>query len=723
MNSTIENFNIDLQTLEVSDSSFGNVSNPNLASMLFQVFLIREFEQALLKLFADGCIHGPVHTAIGQESCAAGTIAALQPDDKVGGSHRSHHIYLSKIIGHYMPDGLLDFNQLPQVIFDEIASLMGEVMGLANGCCSGRGGSMHLFNAKIGMIGSNAIVAGGVPAAVGAAFADKFQDRDDVTVCFVGDGAVNQGAFHEALNLAGLWKLPFICFIENNHYAVATSVADSTATEDLVVKAAAYGIKGIRVDGMDPVAVQQAMTQAVERGRNGQGATLIEAKCYRFPHHAGPTKGSAFGYRDEDEEQHWKNRDPFYCFPEKLIELNYLTQSETKQLHELAKMAVEKAIDTCTTRTDNKYFRREALWPKLETIHVGSRSDGSEFSGIQYHELSEFSQQENITYVGAIVAVTQRHLEKDSRVVVMGEEVASFGGGAYQATKGLPVKYPKRIINTPISEAGFVGLGGGAAMMGLKPIVELMFSDFGLVAADQLFNQIGKLRYMYGDSSKMPLVVRTRIAIGCGYGGQHSSDPVGLYSLYSGWRIVAPSNAYDYIGLFNTAMLSEDPVLISEHHLLYTQKSQVPKNNFDFFIPFGKANVTRSGNDVTVLCYSSTVSLVTEAAKELAKQNLDVEVIDLRTISLPDIDYETIGVSMRKTNIIVIVEQAQASCAIGPKIAHECQKRFFDYLDGPIVTVSGLDIPLPVSQKLEAAAVPNVEQAKEAIYHAAKFKL
>lgn len=714
---------IDLQSLHVDDTSYQVISSSHLASMLFQVYLIREFEQALLTLFADGCIHGPVHTSIGQEACAAGTIGALQPRDKVAGSHRSHHIYLAKIIGHYLPDGLSSNDQLPDMVQDEINCLMGEIMGLANGCCGGRGGSMHLFNAKIGMVGSNAIVAGGVPAATGAAFADKYRGRDDVTVCFVGDGAVNQGAFHEALNLAGVWKLPFICLIENNQYAVATSVADSTATEHLVVKAAAYGFKGISVDGMDPVAVQQAMAIAVERGRSGQGATLIEAKCYRFPHHAGSTKGSAFGYRETEEEEEWQQRDPFSCFADKLVSLNCLSRVATQQLYELAQRAVETAINICATRKDNKYFRREQLWPKLETIKVGSRSDGHEFEGVQNHELKDFTELETMTYVESIAAVTGRHLEKDERVVVMGEEVANFGGGAYQATKGLPQDYPGRVINTPISEAGFVGLGGGAAMLGLKPVVELMFSDFGLVAADQLFNQIGKLRYMYGDATKMPIVVRTRIAIGCGYGGQHSSDPVGLYSLYSGWRIVAPSNAYDYIGLFNTAMLSEDPVLISEHHLLYPIKSQVPKGNLDYTIPFGKANVLRSGSDVTVLCYSSMVGMVTDAAEQLSKQGVDVEVVDLRTISLPDIDYETIGQSMMKTKMLVIVEQAQASCAIGPKIAFECQKRFFDYLDGPIATVAGLDIPLPVSKKLEEAAVPNVEQVSDLIYQAAKRQL
>ena len=327
---------IDLQTIDIDDSGYQELSQAHRAGILLQIYLIREFEQALLKLFADGCIHGPVHTSIGQEACAAGAVTALGPTDKAAGSHRSHHIYLAKIISHYLPQGLENFDELPAVVQDEISCLMGEIMGLGIGCCGGRGGSMHLFNAKIGMVGSNAIVAGGVPASTGAAFADKYLRRDDVTVCFAGDGAVNQGAFHEALNLAGVWKLPFICFIENNQYAVATSVADSTATENLVVKAAAYGIKGLCVDGMDPIAVYQAVTQAVERGRSGMGATLIEAKCYRFPHHAGSTKGSAFGYRKEDEEEQWQKRDPFSCYPDKLIALKYLSRAETKQIYQLA---------------------------------------------------------------------------------------------------------------------------------------------------------------------------------------------------------------------------------------------------------------------------------------------------------------------------------------------------------------------------------------------------
>jgi len=252
-------------------------------------------------------------------------------------------------------------------------------------------------------------------------------------------------------------------------------------------------------------------------------------------------------------------------------------------------------------------------------------------------------------------------------------------------------------------------------MSGLKPIVEIMFPDFALVAADQLLNQLGKLRHIYGNSTDMPVVVRTRIAMGCGYGGQHSMDPVGLFGLFSGWRMVAPSNAFDYIGLFNTAMRSLDPVLIVEHHELYPAKSDVPKDDIDYCIPFGKAKVVRTGKDVTVLAYSSAVNLCKQAGDMLSTQGIDVEPIDLRSVSPADIDYMTIGSSLNKTGKLVIVEQTAASMAIGYRIIAECQNRFFDFLKKPAIMIAGVDVPLPVSKQLEAAAMLSIEQVSNAI--------
>jgi len=523
--------------------------------------------------------------------------------------------------------------------------------------------------------------------------------------------------------LAGIWKLPIIYFIENNLYAVGTSIQNATATGDLAVKAISYGIKGIIVDGMDPVAVHLALENAAQSARNGQGAVLIEAKCYRFNHHAGPIPGSNFGYRSKDEEANWQCLDPYVMFPQKLNELGILSEYQIQQLKQKAVNAVNIALDFCTTKAGDKLLVRENLWPDTATIEQGLRSDGKEFDGIAFSEKEDFSKFEQKTYVEAIASVTGRWLEKDNSVFIVGEEIANFGGGPYGATKGLPAKYPDRVLNTPISEAGFVGLAGGAAMDGMRPIAEIMFPDFALVAADQLFNQIGKLRHMYGNSTDMPVVIRTRIAIGCGYGGQHSMDPVGIFSLFSGWTIVAPSNAYDYIGLFNSAMQSKNPVVVIEHHELYPAKCDVPENNLDYFILFGKAKVLRQGKDVTVLSYSKMISDCQKAADNLEKQGISVELIDLRTISPLDIDYETIGQSFKKTNAIVIVEQSPKSLSIGSKIAEHCQAAFFDYMDVPITTISGLDIPNPVSKKLEQAAVPSLDEIQQTILKAAKRQL
>jgi len=714
----------DLVKIFAEEGDYKQFSPEKLANMAFELFLIREFEETLLKLSAEGCVHGPVHTSIGHEACAVGAMSALKVSDKISSTHRAHHHYLSKAVGYYSEGG---FNALQDEIGNplqtEITGLMGEIMGLSIGCCGGRGGSMHLRNEKIGIIGTNAIVAGGVPLATGSAFAAKHEGNNGVIICFLGDGAVNQGAFHEALNLAGIWKLPIVYFIENNLYAVATSIRNSTATSDLAVKAVAYGINGIIVDGMDPVAVHLGLQKAAQMARDGNGATLMEAKCYRYNHHAGPIPGSNFGYRDKDEEANWQCLDPIAMFPLKLTELEIVSKSQLGQLKQKAVDAVKTAFDYCTTQDGDKLLVRENLWPDITTIEVGVRGDGTEFDGVTFEEKEDFTKYEQKTYVDAIASVTGRWLEKDDRVFIVGEEIANFGGGPYGATKGLPAKYPDRVLNTPISEAGFVGMAGGAAMAGMRPIAEIMFPDFALVAADQLFNQIGKLRHMYGNSTDMPVVLRTRIAIGCGYGGQHSMDPVGIFSLFSGWTIVAPSNACDYIGLFNSAMTSTNPVLMIEHHELYPVKSDVPKDNLEYFIPFGKAKVIRKGTDVTVLSYSKMITDCQNAAENLEKQGVSVELIDLRTVSPPDIDYETIGHSFEKTQILVIVEQASRGLSIGSKIAEHCQSVFFDYLDGPITTISGRDIPNPVSKNLEQAVVPSLEEIQQTILKAAKRQL
>jgi len=685
-----------------SDETDLSTIEPLLATrILFNTLFINEFEHAVLRLKNDDCVWGPVHTSVGQEALAAATMAALRKNDKIAGSHRAHHQFLSKTM-NFVLDETWDPRKenLPEEVRNAVKRTLAEIMGLASGYCGGRGGSMHLRYIEAGILGTNAIVGGGIPIATGAAYAEKYKKSGNVVVCFFGDGAVNQGSFHEACNLAGIWKLPIIYFIENNLYAVGTHAKNACAVTDLSLRASSYNMDGRIVEGHDVVAVYELVKSVADGIRHGNRPCMIEAKCYRRYHHAGDKPGSAYGYRNKEEEAEWMKKDAVVTFPAALKKVGTLSELDIQRIKQMVQHVVSQAVEACTIAGTLRVVREE-LWSKPETAAYGMRSNGKEFEEITYSEQEDFSEFQEITYSNAIAAVTGRWMEKDKTVVEFGEEVASFGRGAYGATKGLPAKYPQQVINTPISEAGFVGLTCGAAMSGMRPIVEIMFPDFSLVAADQLFNQIGKARHMYGGTTDLPLVVRTRIATGCGYGGQHSMDPVGLFALFPGWRIVAPSNAFDYIGLFNTAMQSLDPVVVLEHHSLYEKNFPIPKHALDYFIPFGKAKIIAAGNDVTILAYGSMTERLRHLHKELSALGASAEIIDLRSLDLPGIDYETIGTSVKKTGAVAIVEEAPKSQSIGDKIAAVITERFFDYLDAPPGCITSMDVPNPVSRKLE----------------------
>ncbi len=706
-----------------SDETDLSAIEPLLATrILFNTLLINEFEHALLQLKNDDCVWGPVHTSVGQESLAAATMAALYKGDKIAGSHRAHHQFLSKVINVTLDNTWNPLKEdLPEAAAEVVRRTMAEIMGLTDGYCGGRGGSMHLRHIEAGVLGTNAIVGGGIPIATGAAYAEKYTQSGNVVVCFFGDGAVNQGAFHEACNLAGLWKLPIIYFIENNLYAVATHAKDACAVTDLSLRASSYKMDGRIVEGHDVAAVYETVKTVTDGIRQGNRPCMIEAKCYRRYHHAGDQPGSAYGYRGKEEEAEWMKRDAVVTFPAALKKAGIVSESDLQRIKQMVQDVISQAVEACTTAKTPRVVREE-LWPKPETASHGMRSDGKEFEGITYSEQEDFSDFQDITYSNVIAAVTGRWMEKDKHVIEFGEEVASFGGGAYGATKGLPAKYPQQVINTPISEAGFVGLTCGAAMSGMRPIVEIMFPDFSLVAADQLFNQIGKARHMYGGTTGLPIVARTRIATGCGYGGQHSMDPVGLFALFPGWRIVAPSNAFDYIGLFNTAMQSLDPVVILEHHSLYAKKFSIPENDLDYFIPFGKAKTIAAGNDLTILAYGSMTERLRHLHHELSALGVSAEIIDLRSLDLPGIDYETIGTSVKKTGAVAIVEEAPKSQSIGDKIAAAITERYFDYLDAPPGFMTSMDVPSPVSRKLEETVLLNDQQILQIIEAIAKRK-
>jgi 2-oxoisovalerate dehydrogenase E1 component len=349
------------------------------------------------------------------------------------------------------------------------------------------------------------------------------------------------------------------------------------------------------------------------------------------------------------------------------------------------------------------------LWPDVDFVNVGVRGDGSELADVRTLEPTTFKgATENVKFVDAVAGVMDRRMAEDDRIIILGEDVHKLNGGTNGATKGLAKKFDGRVLGTPISENAFAGLGGGMALDGrFRPVVEFMYPDFLWVAADQVFNQIGKARHMFGGENPVPLVLRTKVAMGSGYGSQHLMDPAGIFATSVGWRIVAPSSAADYIGLMNTALALQDPVLMIEHVDLYQQLGDVPAGDLDYYLPLGRAALRREGSDVTVISYLSMVGHSLEAIEQLG---VDADLVDLRWLDRASIDWDTIGESVRKTNNVLIVEQGARGTSYGGWLSDEIQRRYFDWLDQPVQRVTGGEASPSISRVLERAAIARTEE-------------
>jgi 2-oxoisovalerate dehydrogenase E1 component len=690
-----------------------------LTSMFSQLVLIRTFEELVLTLAGEGLVHGPAHSSIGQEGGAVGSVLGLTSDDTVNGSHRGHHQFLAKVLHHVEPKGIDPSAPISDDVRGVLLRTLAEICGLDRGWSHGRGGSMHLQWHEAGAIGTNAIVGGGVPLAAGSAWAHRQAGTDAVAVAYFGDGAINIGSTLETFNLASAWRLPLCFFVENNRYAVSTNVDEATGEPRLSARGPGFGIASWRVDGMDPLAVHLAMQEALAHLRGGNGPALVEAEVYRYFHQNGPFPGSAFRYRTKEEESEWRARDPIDQVALNLTRRGLVDGAALDAFVASAKTLMAELADVLLEPLPGgKPGQRriiESEWPDPSYVDVGVRGDLSELEGAPYADTDTFAGELAETkFIDAVAGVMRRRMETDERVVVMGEDVHRLGGGTNGATKGLAEAFPGRVLGTPISENAFTGLGGGVAMDGrFRPVVELMYADFMWVAADQIFNQIGKARHMFGGDGAVPFVLRSKVAMGTGYGSQHSMDPAGVFATAPGWRIVAPSTPFDYVGLMNTALRLDDPVVVLEHVDLYTSSGVGPVDDFDYCLPVGKAAVRRAGSDVTVLTYLAMTSYVLQAVEQLG--TVDAEVVDLRWLDRASVDWDTIGASIRKTNRVVIAEQGPRGTSYGGWLADEIQRRFFDWLDHPVERVSGREASPSISRKLERAAIAQADEVVAAL--------
>ena len=644
-----------------------------------QMRRIREFESRAADLYRDGLVPGFVHLSLGQEAVAVGVCAQLRADDVITSTHRGH--------GHVMAKGL------------DMTGMFAELMGRATGICGGYGGSMHIADPALGVFGANGIVGAGLPIAVGAAFAAKARRGGQVVVAFFGDGAVATGAFHEAVNLAALWRLPLLLVCENNGFSEFSRTEDQHPAT-LAQRALGYGIDYQKVDGNDVEATAQAVGELLERLRDGDGPILLEAVTQRVRGHY---EGDPQRYRDPASPH---APDPLDRSRAALA-ANGITTEIIGRVDADVTAEVDRAVAAA----------RAAPWPDPARIaelgdvrcivtRAGAPAGSVPASPDAPPAGGPPSAGELLRGSQSVRRALDDALADDPRVFVAGIDVAA-GGGVFGITKGLAVKYPGRLFDTPISETAIMGLGVGAAMSGLRPVVELMYLDFIGVCLDQLMNQAAKLRFMTGGATDIGMVVRTQYGVGRSSGSQHSQSLEGLLAQVPGLVVVMPATVEDMYGLLRSAIDLPAPVVVIENRLLYEHKGTVPAPGLR--IPIGKANVVRPGTDITIVTMSRALYTVLDVADLVAREDgISCEVVDLRTIA--PLDAETVLASLRRTSRLLVVSEGTGDFGVGAELAARAADDGFWSLDAPVRRVHGASTPVPYSPALERAWLPSAER-------------
>ena len=637
---------------------------------------IRAFDERIRRGMASGEFAFAYWPVEGQEAISAGVCSALEPSDRIIITYRCAADAIAKGV--------------------PIDALTAEILGRETGTSHGRGGAMGVNFPDAGVMATTGIVGAGAPIVNGLGLASKLTGDGKVSVVSFGDGATSIGAVHEAMNLAAVWDLPVIFLCHNNLYGEGTPVEVYTRTKNFADRAAGYGMRGVTVDGTDAVAVHEAASEAVARARNGEGPTFLEAVAFRLNGHY---FGDACAYVDKEALAAAKANEPIGKLRAQLIAAG-APESEVEALDQEIEAHVDAGVNA----------GREAPAPSTDTlfdhVYANCSHDASLASGPRPAEPTTQGGEKELTLAGAINQALDEALARDERVVLMGEDIADPPGGIFTVTNGLSTKYGRdRVRPTPIAEQSIIGSAIGAAMAGLRPVPEIMFSDFLGVCLDQIFNHAAKLRFMTGGNASVPITIRIGEG-GAGSGPQHSQAMEAWLMHTPGLKVVVPSTPRDAKGLLTSCIEDDDPCAFIESTLLLLNPQlggPVPEG--EFRIPLGLADVKREGSDVSLLAWGPMVHAALQAAEELAGDGISAEVIDPRT--LVPLDLETIVASVAKTKRLLVAHRATTFCGPGAEIASLVSERCHGELAKPVKRVGAPFVPVPRSPELEAAHTPD----------------
>lgn len=621
----------------------------------------RMIEEKMLVLLRQGRI-SKWFAGIGQEAIAVGITSVLEPDEYIFTMHRNLGVFTTRDV--------------------PLERLFCQWQGKLPGFTKGRDRSFHFGAPEHHIVGMISHLGPQLSFAGGVGLASNLAKEGQVAVAFTGEGGTSEGDFHEALNVAAVWNLPVLFVIENNGYGLSTPTSEQYACQDLVDRAAGYGMEGHILDGNNILEMYQEVDKIVKSMRKNPRPVLIECKTFRMRGHE---EASGTKYVPKELMAHWAKKDPVENYERYLIEQGLITEEEIQDLRKQIKKEIESGLEIAYNTPD--------VIANLDTEIADVYAPHSSTATLPASDTKS-----NRRFVDAISDGLKQAMQRYDNLVLMGQDIADYGG-VFKITDGFVEEFGKeRVRNTPLCESAIIGIGLGLSLKGYKAMVEMQFADFVTCGFNQIVNNAAKLHYRWGQNVDM--VIRMPTGGGVGAGPFHSQSNEAWFFHIPGLKIVYPSNPADAKGLLLAAFEDPNPVLFFEHKALYrSMTAEIPTDYYTTAI--GKAAIVQEGTAATIITYGNAVHWAKAATEQL---DVDVEIVDLRTL-LP-LDYEAITSSVKKTNRVLLLHEDTMTGGIGGELSAYIAENLFEYLDAPIKRVASLDTPFPFASDLERQFLP-----------------